>query len=406
METKKNKLVITEKEGIICYGYFQDGIPVELYCEPRQPESILGNIYAARVERIAEGIHGAFLEIGNGQKCYYSMSEEKPVKLSPGHADKLYGGDVILVQIIKDAVKTKLPVCTGNISLDGKYFVFTLTDKRTGISKKIRERKERERLEVLVKKYVEKEYGIVVRTNAAGVSEEILVGELKFLQLRYKELMRKANIASGKTLLYKEPAHFITLGRELPAKFLDEILTDCKDIFQELKEYYAYSSADDQTKITFYEDAYSLYNLYRFAHHYEEAYGKYIWLKSGASLVIEHTEAMTVIDVNTGSAIKKKRQEDSLFYQINREAAKEIARQIRLRNLSGIIIIDFINMKEDTHKDKILSLLDTECKKDRVLCNVIDMTALNLVEMTRSKVRRPLYEQIALCVKAKRESGK
>ena len=113
MEIKKNKLVITEKEGVICYGYFQDGVPTELYCEPKEQQSILGNIYAARVERVAEGIHGAFLEIGDNQKCYYSLSAEQPVKLSPGHEDKLYGGDIILVQITKDAVKTKLPVGTG-----------------------------------------------------------------------------------------------------------------------------------------------------------------------------------------------------------------------------------------------------------------------------------------------------
>ena len=399
MEIKKNKLVITENKGVICYGYFQDGIPTELYCEPKEQESILGNIYAARVERVAEGIHGAFLEIGDNQKCYYSLSAEQPVKLSPGHEDKLYGGDIILVQITKDAVKTKLPVATGNISLNGKYFVFTLTDRRAGISKKIRDKAERERLENMIKKYKKEEYGIVVRTNAAGVSEEILTQELKILQLRYEELMKKARISAGKTLLYKEPPHYITLGKELPAKALDEILTDNAEIFTELKGYYTQTSKPDTTKISFYEDTYSLYNLYRFAHYYEEAYGKYVWLKSGASLVIEHTEAMTVIDVNTGSVLKKKKQEDTLFYQINREAAKEIARQLRLRNISGIIMIDFINMKDITQKEKLLTLLDNECKKDRVHCNVIDMTSLNLVEMTRSKVRKPLHEQIRSCMK-------
>lgn len=399
METKKNKLVITEKEGTICYGYFQDGIPIELYCESKEQQSILGNIYAARVERVAEGIHGAFLEIGEKQKCYYSLSAEQPVKLSPGHEDKLYGGDIILVQITKDAVKTKLPVCTGNISLNGKYFVFTLANKRAGISKKIRDKEERERLNTLIKKYASEKYGIVVRTNAAGVSEDVLLEELSQLQLRYNNLMQKAAISPGKTLLYKEPPHYITLGKELPAKELNEILTDNKDIFDELQEYYKHIPLSDACSITFYEDSYSLYNLYRFAHYYEEAYGRYIWLKSGASLVIEHTEAMTVIDVNTGSVLKKKRQEDTLFYQINREAAKEIARQLRLRNISGIIMIDFINMKAEKQKEKILNLLDVECKKDRVHCNVIDMTALNLIEMTRSKVRRPLHEQISICRK-------
>lgn len=400
MKTKQNKLVITENKDIICYGYFKDGVPAELYCEPKEQQSMLGNIYAARVERVAEGIHGAFLEIGENQKCYYSLSKEQPIKLSPGHEDKLYGGDVILVQITKDAVKTKLPVCTGNISLNGKYFVLTLTDKRTGISKKIRNSSERERLERLVEESICEDYGIVVRTNAAGVLDEVLLAELHLLKLRYQELIRKARIASGKTLLYKEPPHYITLGKELPSHAIDEILTDNKNIFEELQEYYKHTASLNEIPITLYEDSYSLYNLYRFAHYYEEASGKYIWLKSGASLVIEYTEAMTVIDVNTGSVLKKKRQEDTLFYQINREAAKEFARQLRLRNISGIIMIDFINMKEQNQKEKLLSLLESECKKDRVHCNVIDMTALNLVEMTRSKVRKPLYEQIISCKKA------
>ena len=383
METKKNKLVISEKEGVICYGYFQDGIPAELYCEPKEQESLLGNIYAARVERIAEGIQGAFLEIGEGQKCYYSLSGEQPIKLSPGHENKLYGGDVILVQITKDAVKTKLPVCTGNVSLDGKYFVFTLTEKRIGISKKIRKKEERERLNSLVKKYTDEDYGIIVRTNAAGIAEEILTEELKVLQQRYQELMRKA---AGKTLLYKEPPYYITLGKELPAKALDEILTDSKEIYEELQEYYKKDTSFDKISVTFYEDTYSLYNLYRFAHYYEEAYGKYIWLKSGASLVIEHTEAMTVIDVNTGSVLKKKRQEFTFGILV-------------LEDISGIIMIDFINMKDEKQKEKLLLLLENECRKDRIHCNVVDMTALNLVEMTRSKVRRPLLEQITVCRK-------
>ena len=403
MEIKKNKLVITEKEGVICYGYFQDGVPTELYCEPKEQQSILGNIYAARVERVAEGIHGAFLEIGDNQKCYYSLSAEQPVKLSPGHEDKLYGGDIILVQITKRCCKTKLPVGTGNISLDGKYFVFTLTDKRTGISKKIRNTVERERLETLLKKYTREEYGIICSDKCSRRFRRDSYKGIRIAAVTLsEELMRKAKIAAGKTLLYREPPHYITLGKELPAKALDEILTDHAEVFTELKEYYKQTSESETTKISFYEDTYSLYNLYRFSHYYEEAYGKYIWLKSGASLVIEHTEAMTVIDVNTGSVLKKKKQEDTLFYQINREAAKEIARQLRLRNISGIIMIDFINMKDTAQKEKLLSLLDSECKKDRVHCNVIDMTALNLVEMTRSKVRKPLHEQIRSCMKNNR----
>ena len=235
-----------------------------------------------------------------------------------------------------------------------------------------------------------KQSTIIFPVRLEGISEETKQEYTCYA----KQVVFYGKTMSDKKVIWNE-------GQDI-AKAPDEILTDHAEVFTELKEYYKQTSESETTKISFYEDTYSLYNLYRFSHYYEEAYGKYIWLKSGASLVIEHTEAMTVIDVNTGSVLKKKKQEDTLFYQINREAAKEIARQLRLRNISGIIMIDFINMKDTAQKEKLLSLLDSECKKDRVHCNVIDMTALNLVEMTRSKVRKPLHEQIRSCMKNNR----
>lgn len=412
MNSENNKLIITKKEGIICYGYFRDGIPAEIYCEPEKTESLIGNIYAARVERIAEGIGGAFLEIGDKQKCYYPMSANKqPVKLSSGHKDRLCGGDILLVQITKDAVKTKLPVADSNVSFDGKYFVLTLSDKRYGISKKISSKTERERLKNITDEYKSKDYGIIVRTNAAGKPDKVLREELAVLFVRYKEVMRRAKIAVAKTRLYREPPYYITLGKELPENELSEIVTDCPDIYEELNIYYSEGhdgmlthAGKGRTRITLYKDSYSLYNLYRFAHFYEEASGKLVWLKSGGSIVIEPTEAMTVVDVNTGSVLKKKRQAETLFYQMNCEAAKEIARQLRLRGLSGIIMIDFINMKEKHQQEELLKLLDAECRKDRIRCRVIDMTALNIVEMVRSKIRRPLHEQMAICRGLKEET--
>ena len=141
METKKNKLVISEKEGVICYGYFQDGIPAELYCEPKEQESLLGNIYAARVERIAEGIQGAFLEIGEGQKCYYSLSGEQPIKLSPGHENKLYGGDVILVKMrLRQNCRYVQETLVWMVNI-----LFLLSQKNVSVFQKKFERKRKER---------------------------------------------------------------------------------------------------------------------------------------------------------------------------------------------------------------------------------------------------------------------
>lgn len=400
-EIMNHNLIITEKNHIVYYGYFCNGEPLELYCEKKEQQSILGDIYAARVERVAEGIGGAFLEISDGRKCYYSLpkaGQPKPIKLSAGHENRLCGGDVILVQIVKDAVKTKLPVGDGNISLTGKYFVLTLSDKRAGISKKITKKEERDRLSAIAEGFRDEGYGIVIRTNACGAKPEILEQELLELTARYRELMRRAKIAPGKTLLYRNPPHFISFGRDLPARQLTKIMTDRVDIFEELKQFYG-EKGDREIleKISFYEDSYDLFKLYRFEHHYEKAREKHVWLKSGGSLVIEQTEAMVVIDVNTGCVTKSKKQAQNIFFQMNCEAAKEIAAQLRLRNLSGIILIDFINMKEKKQQEKLLALLAAECTKDRVPVRVVDMTALNLVEMTRNKVRKPLHEQWRDC---------
>lgn len=389
------KLVITAKDGFVRYGYFADGQPVELYGEPEQRTSLVGNIYAARVEKMAEGINGAFLEIDKGKKCYFPLSGKPPVKLTPGHKDRLVGGDVILLQITKDAVKTKLPVGSGNVSIDGKYFVLTLVDRRSGISRKITNGQERKRLTEFLKPHKEDGFGVVVRTNAEGVSEEELTADIVSLKERYRELMRKAGFAEGRTLLYEEPPYYITLGKELPKEKLEEIVTDNRRIYDQLKSYYPEeSSGAAANKIRFYPEEYPLEKLYRMDHFYEEALQKLVWLKSGGSLVIEHTEAMTVIDVNTAGVTKKKRKGKKVFFEMNLEAAKEIARQLRLRNISGIIVIDFINMELEKEKEALLAYLDEECRKDRVRCRVAGITTLGLVEMTRDKGRKPLYEQL------------
>lgn len=400
------KIIISEKNGVIRYGYFRDGIPVELYCDTVKQEHLVGNIYTARVERVADGIGGAFLEIGQNKKCYFRLPKngQQPVKLSPGHENKLYGGDIILVQITKDAVKTKLPVAEGNVSLTGKYFVLTLGDKRSGVSKKIRDAEERKRLCAIADSYKEEEYGIVVRTNAQGIPKEELEKEFIRLAARYQALMKQVAFSEARSLLYREPPAYITLGKELPEAELTEILTDSPEIYEELCQYYGSDELQGKPaapkahlsniKITLYTDDYPLEKLYRFDHYFETALQKMVWLSSGGSLVIEPTEAMVVIDVNSGSVTKKKKHNDKIFYEINKEAAAEIARQLRLRNLSGIILIDFINMETKEQRKDLLAFLSEECKKDRVHCQIIDMTALGLVEMIRSKGQKPLHEQM------------
>ncbi len=396
-----NKLVITLRENVVYYGYFKDGKAVELYCEKVDNPSILGNIYVARVDKVADGIKGAFVELSNSQKGYYNISQtRKPVKFSPGHEDKLYGGDLILVQVTKDAVKTKLPVVDSNVSISGKYFVLSFENRGINISKKINDMAERERLLTLARNLAVADCGIVVRTNAKGVSEDILETELKELLSRAENLLKKARISPGRTLIAREAPYYVRLAKELPSWDLDEIVTDNETVLNELKDYYELNQdLANLNKIHFYDEEYPLYLLYRFEHYYDSALKKLVPLKSGGSIVIEPTEAMTVIDVNSGSAIKNKKQAEFVFEKINQEAAEEIAGQLRLRNISGMVIIDFINMKAEEKRKNLLRYLQKQCNNDRIPVRVIDITALNLVEMTRNKVRKSLMEQWKECHK-------
>lgn len=393
------RVVITVRENAVCYGYFEDNQPRELYAEPREQGSLLGNVYAARVERVADGIHGAFLELEKGVKAYYPLSgNDRKILLSSGERREPKGGDIALVQVTKDAQKGKQAVVDSNITFEGKYIVMTLVDRRYGISKKIRGDKERKRLKKLLDEWRSKEYGVILRTNAQGVSKERLMREFKALKDRRRRILKKGRHAKGRTLLYEEPGHYITLPRSLRSSELKKVVTDDPKIWRQLRSYYEESGDKDiLKKIKLHKDEYSLWKLYRFGYHYEDALKKHVWLNSGGSLVIDHTEAMTVIDVNSGSLVKNPIKKNDLFYRLNCEAAAEIAKQLRLRNLSGIILIDFINMDNKDDEDLLLEVLREECMEDRISINVVDMTALGFVELTRSKSRKPLREQMFAC---------
>ncbi len=382
---KEGKIVITRRNQDVFYGYFQDGEPVELYVCPENVRSNMGNIYLGRIEHIAEGLGAAFVRIGNEETVYLPLSErgiELPVKT----------GDPILVQIKREGTESKQPKASRNISITGITLALASGKGGVYISKKIKDPSVREELLSKVKKMDTDGFDVIIRTNAASAAEEDLLEELELLKNRFSDIIKRAKTAQFGTVLYREAPHYILLGKELPAKELSEIKTDQPDIFEELTAWYGGSR-----KITLYEDSYSLWNLYRFEHHFDKALSKRVWLDSGAFLIIEETEAMTVIDVNSGSVTGASSKMGNVGYQVNLEAAKEIARQIRIRNLSGIIVTDFINLNDKKKRTALLDALREACAKDRIRAVVFDYTSLGLVEMTRKKVLQPLSAQIRQC---------
>lgn len=382
-------------------------LPERLACENT---SILGNIYIGKVENIVGNLNAAFIKISPEQNCYLALEDLKnPIftkKISQKKA--LVAGDELLVQVSREALKTKEPAVTTNLSLSGKYAVLTSGNHRLSVSGKLSKEKRRHYQEIFTACKTE-QYGIIIRTNAAEVSDEVIFDEIIDLGKAYKKLVETAQYKTCYSLLHQEESLYMKHLNNLRQDSLKEIVTDDRFIFEEICAKYQISSeqlmtrgsvsipvnkivSKDGVQIRYYEDAMlSLASLYGIKSDVEDALKERVWLKSGAYLVIQMTEALTVIDVNTGKNVAKKNVQEN-FLKINQEAAAEIARQLRIRNLSGIILVDFMNLNSKEAEAELLNTFRTALKKDPIPTQLIDITKLGLVEVTRKKVRKSLSE--------------
>ena len=371
---------------------------VEIRLESDQEKSILGNIYTGQVENIASNIQAAFVQIEPGKRCYYSLAEAQRAVFSAGRKGNgpLRPGDELLVQVSRDAMKGKLPALTSNLNFTGRYLVLTTGDKKFGLSSKLA-LEDRHRLSGWLKEEAErpdKEFGIIVRTNAADASKEEILKELEWLKGRYhKAVVQGRNRTCFSLVLETEP-FYVAAVRDAYGRDLDEIITDVPKIREMILGYLEEISPELKEKLRFYQDKLlPLYKLYRVETALDAIQKEKVWLNSGGFLVIQQTEAFVSIDVNSGKYTGKKKMEET-FRKINLEAAAEISRQLRLRNLSGIILIDFINMENPDHRDELFHVLQKLLRKDPIKSRAIDITPLHILEMTRKKVRRPVIEDI------------
>lgn len=389
------KLVITKWNNQIISALFEKQNMIQVNVDPVEETSRFGNIYVGKVKNIVKNINAAFVEIDNRNMCYLSLNEvTAPIyKTTPNK--QVCVGDEFLIQISKEDVKTKAPVGTTNLSFTGKYVVIVHGKSKIGISAKIDSDAERKRLKAIVDPYASMEYGIVVRTNASKAEESLIVAEIKTLIEQYQKVVTQGIYRNRFTLVYHTPRAYLCAIRDSFSKDIEEIITDDIDLFEQMKEYLNQNQKEDLDKLRFYQDnQLRLNQLYSVEHKLKKALQEKVWLDCGGTLIIQPTEALTVIDVNTGKAIGKKKDIQETFLKVNLEAAKEIAKQIRLRNLSGIIIIDFIDLVSEEAKKQLMNTLEGYLKLDPIHTSLIDMTALNLVEVTRKKVRKPLLEQI------------
>lgn len=389
-----NKLLITRVDGRILTVLTEDSRAVQMEYEEEE-SSLLGNIYIGKVKNIVKNINSAFVEIGKGQMSYYSLSDNKIHHFAvPQERKDLREGDEILVQVARDAVKTKDPVVTANLSFTGHLCVLTAGKNQISFSSKIRDQEWKDQMRALLEPEKEDEFGIIVRTNAAEAEPEAVIEELRQLKAQYHQILENGAHRTCYSKLYEAFPSYINRIRDTYVTSMEEIVTDDQEIYEQLKQYLHQNQPENERRLRFYEDSMlPLAKLYQIDKAMDEALSTHVWLRSGGYLVIEPTEAMTVIDVNTGKYTGKKNKRDTIL-KINLEAAAEISHQMRLRNLSGIILVDFIDMEEKEDQELLMKTLAIQCAKDPVKTTVVDMTKLNLVEITRKKIRRPLYEQV------------
>ena len=383
----QSNVVITEYKNRICTILFQDNVMQEIHVEA--DESILSAIFMAKVKNISKNINAAFVELFDGQMAFLPLEDVKDCSFLHSIDGRLREGDEIPVQVIKEAVKTKDPVVTTKLSVNGAYAVVSLDKKKSGFrfSRKLSADKKHELIDALSGIELPADYAYVVRTGAGELTDfSVLFKELHYLISQMDEILLRAKTRTCFSCIYQGVPSYIDFLHHISNIDYEEIVTDIPNVYEALQVHYKGNKA-----IRLYQDTFPLKKLYSIETKMEELFSEKIYLKSGGTIFIEYTEAMTVIDVNTGKCIAKK-DKDTLNYQINLEAADMIARQLRLRNISGIIIVDFINMESEEYKAKLIQELKKLLKKDSVSCNYVDITGLGLVEITRKKVQKPIYE--------------
>lgn len=392
-----NKLIITRWRNQVLTSLLCDDAIIQLNLEDESERSILNNVYIGKVKNVVKNINSAFVDIGNGQMAYYSLTENRVHHYTKPHTgSQLHAGDEIIVQVSKDAIKTKDPMITSTLNFAGKYCVLTVGKNHIGFSSKIMDEEWKLKLKARLEEEKDDDFGIIVRTNARDAGAETILAEIRSLKATCRQVLESGAYRTCYSLLYEAVPAYVSSIRDAYSFNMEEIVTDQADIFETTRNYLTESQPEDLEKLRLYQDSMvPLIKLYPIEKTMEEALSKRVWLKSGGYLVIEPTEALTVIDVNTGKYTGKKAVRDTIM-KINLEAAQESARQIRLRNLSGIVIIDFIDMEMEEDQKLLLDQLTQWCNADPVKTTVIGITKLNLVEVTRKKLRKPLHEILSV----------
>ncbi len=375
----------------------ENGVLQEIFIERARKRGLVGNIYKGRVCRVLPGMQAAFVDIGLERGAFLHVSDlsEQQAPAPEGASGiierRLREGQELLVQVVKDPLGTKGARLTTHITVPSRYLVFMPGERNIGVSSKIEDEEERQRLRELMAELAEQHQagGYIVRTAAEGSSREELEADRIYLDRLWESIRRRADEVEAGHVVYEDLPLALRTLRDLVGDSVEKVRVDSRETYLRLVEFAEQFVPYMASQLEYYPGARPIFDLYGIEDEIQKALDRKVQLKSGGHLVIDQTEAMTTIDVNTGAYVGHRTLEETIF-KTNLEAAQAIARQLRLRNLGGIIIIDFIDMGEEAHRRQVLRALEKSLERDHAKSHITEVSALGLVEMTRKRTRESL----------------
>jgi len=404
----------------------EDGNLVDFFVDYPENRRMVGDIYLGRIARVLPGIRAAFIDVGMKHDAFLHFSDigertqqlqdmlgdedsdlddeedsngstsaqaKSDVKKFEPQIPTLKKGQEILVQIIKEPVNNKGVRVTSSVSLPGRFCVLLPYDNKVGISKKIFDFKERKRLRYIARQIVPDNYGLIIRTVAQKQDEDILKDDLKNLMRTWEKIEKEAKTQNPPALVYQDLNTTVSVIRDLFNADISKIFVDSKKLHKEIKSYLDLVQPAIAEKVELYKSTYGIFNTFKIEEQIKTLMGRKVPLPSGGYVIIEHTEAMVVIDVNSGKYAKSKDQESNSL-KTDLEASREIARQLRLRDIGGIIVVDFIDLEDEKNRKKVYDELKKEFRKDRAKVSVLPMSDFGLIQITRQRIRQNIVQAI------------
>lgn len=407
----KKEIMINSTNEDTRIALLENGKLVEIFVERPDNERMVGDIYMGRVRRVVKGMQAAFIDIGFKQDAFLHFSdmgeevnqlfadideehlESKGTKKEIDPPDLLRNGQEIAVQIIKEPIITKGPRVTTELTLPGRFMVLAPNQDRVGVSRKISSTAERKRLRIVSRKIRPKNFGIIVRTVAEKKDEAVLKTDLQKLLRTWKDVQNELKKAEPPKLIFKDLGMASSVIRDLFTSDVERVVVDSRKLYREIHRYLKEVGSDLLSRLEYFKSKKPIFDVFGIEPELQKSLERKFWMKNGGYLIIEHTEALTTIDVNSGRYFGKKDHERNSL-KINLASVRELARQLRLRDIGGLIVIDFIDMEQEQNKTRIMNELRKELSRDRAVSRISEMSRFGLIEMTRQRIRPSLVYNI------------